>query len=221
MKLSKLNRFTTLPVLLDLLTRKRLVLLDPASWDDKNDSHILLEYKKKRGIKSLCALCFSHGDETIHHWKTFADGISGCCIQFHAEKLLTCFESSPGIRHGPVRYRKLSGVDASSIAISQIPFTKRWPYRCEEEFRIIREGSDNAGFFEVDVDLRSIHKITISQRMPAQVYSTIRDLLRTEFKNPDQRISRSTLYQNDVWINRFKLACSSKPPFKFRRRSAP
>ena len=38
MEPKKLNRFTTLPVLLDLLKRKRLVLLDPAVWEDKNDS---------------------------------------------------------------------------------------------------------------------------------------------------------------------------------------
>ncbi len=208
MKISKLNRFTTLPVLLDLLMRKRLVLLDPASWDDKNDSHILLEYKQRKDIKSLCALCFSHGDETIHDWKTFADGSSGCCIQFDPGGLIDCFKSIPGIRHGAVTYKKMSAVSPASIAVSDIPFTKRWPYRCEEEYRFIREGSDDAAFFEVEVDLRSIEKITISQRMPDQVYSTIRDLLRKAFKDPDKRISRSTIYRNDIWIKKFKLACA-------------
>ena len=41
--MKRLNRYTTLPVLLDMLKRKRLVLLDPASREDKNDSEILLE----------------------------------------------------------------------------------------------------------------------------------------------------------------------------------
>lgn len=34
MEIHKLNRFTTLPVLLDLLQRKKLVLLDPDKWDE-------------------------------------------------------------------------------------------------------------------------------------------------------------------------------------------
>jgi hypothetical protein len=87
-ELKKLNRFTTLPVLLDLLKRKRLVLLNPATWEDKNDSEILKEYKRRKNLPNLFALCFSYGDETIHHWKTFADGISGCCIEFDAPKLI-------------------------------------------------------------------------------------------------------------------------------------
>lgn len=47
-KITKLNRFTTLPVLLDLLQRQKLTLLDPKSWEDKNDSEIILEYKNKK-----------------------------------------------------------------------------------------------------------------------------------------------------------------------------
>ena len=68
-KIQKLNRFTTLPILLDLLERKKLTLLNPILWEDKNDSEIILEYKKRKNIKNLFALCFSHNDETIHHWK--------------------------------------------------------------------------------------------------------------------------------------------------------
>ncbi len=57
-KITRLNRFTTLPVLLDLLERKKLVLLDPKSWDDKNDTEVILAYKKKAKIENLFALCF-------------------------------------------------------------------------------------------------------------------------------------------------------------------
>ena len=91
-----------------------------------------------------------------------------------------------------------------------MPFTKRWPYRCEEEFRIIYESKDERaasdGFFDIDINLLMIHKITLNQRMPEQVYQTIKEYLKEEVKNPAQRINRSTLYENKIWISKFKKA---------------
>ena len=200
----KLNRYTTLPVLLDMLKRKRLVLLDPSSWDDKNDSEVLLEYKKRKHIQKIFALCFSYGDETIHHWRTFADGISGCCIEFNSEQLTTLLKNTPNIRYGAVSYKKLKDLKEATVDVDQIPFIKRWPYRCEEEFRIIWSGRTAQNSYEIIFDLRMITKVTISQRMPEQVYETIKDSLREAFRQPEQKINRSTLYQNEVWIKKFK-----------------
>ena len=202
--LRRLNRYTTLPVLLDILKRKKLVLLDPASWEDKNDSGILLEYKRRRKVRQLFALCLSHGDETIHHWRTFADGMSGCCIEFDAPSLIAQFEAIDGVRFGRVRYRKIRELRDGGIEAAKIPFTKRWPYRCEEEFRVMWEGNCEAACFEIPVDLRSINKITINQRMPEPVYNTIREHLREAFDDPDRRISRSTLYENQTWLRKFR-----------------
>ena len=201
-----LNRYTTLPVLLDMLKRKKLVLLDSASWEDRNDSEILLEYKKRKKLQALFSLCFSHGDETIHHWRTFADGISGCCIEFDSKKLVALLGTLDDVRFGPVVYRKIKDLKDGTITVKTMPFTKRWPYRCEEEFRIIWESRTKAPGYEIDFDLRLIRKITISQRMPTQVYSTIREYLRSAFRNPDQRINRSTLYENQIWIEKFRKA---------------
>jgi hypothetical protein len=202
----KINRFTTIPVLLDMLTRKKLVLLDPATWDDKNDSAIMEVYRNRQGVEKLFALCCSYGDETIHHWKTFSDGISGCCVEFAAKELIDLLDTVGGVRHGPVEYRKIMELKAGTIAVRDIPFTKRWPYRCEAEFRIIWEGSTPNNCFEIDFDLAIIQKITVSQRMPEQVYITIRELLRGAFKDPAKRINQSTLYRNDIWIGKFKKA---------------
>jgi len=202
----KINRYTTIPVLLDMLKRKRLVLLDPASWDDKNDSVIMAEYKKRKKVEKLFALCCSQGDETIHHWRTFADGISGCCIEFSYEKMVNLLKTVDGVKYGPVVYKRIRDLSAGAIAIDSIPFTKRWPYRCEEEFRIIWEGSAEEECFEIEFDLAMINRITVSQRMPEPVYATIRNYLRDAFSDPEKRINRSTLYQNDIWIGKFKKA---------------
>jgi len=127
--ISHLNCYTTLPVLLDMLKRRKLVLLEPDTWEDKNDSAIMAEYKRRRGVNRLFALCFSSGDETVHHWKAFANGTSGCCIEFDMKQMNALLQTHPDIRHGPVVYKKLREVTDQSISTSDIPFTKRWPYR--------------------------------------------------------------------------------------------
>ena len=201
-----INRYTTLPVLLDMLKRKKLVLLDPTSWEDKNDSEVLLEYKKRKKAQKLFALCFSYGYETIHHWKTFADGISGCCIEFDPIMMKALLETISGVRYRGVEYKKLNKLKDTSIDIDDIPFTKRWPYRCEEEFRVIWTGDTKEDAYEISFDLKMITKVTISQRMPEQVYETICEYLRDAFEHPEQKINRSTLFENQVWINKFKEA---------------
>jgi hypothetical protein len=205
-KPNRFNRYTTIPVLLDMLSRKRLVLLDPSTWEDKNDSEVLAEYKRRRKLGALFALCGSQGDETIHHWKAFADGISGCCVEFELDELVQLLKSFRGVRLGPIRYRKLKDLCDGSIRVAQMPFTKRWPYRCENEYRVIWESRTPAAGFEIPFDLQMIRRVTISQRMPAQIYATIRDTLKGAVNNPAQRINRSTIYQNDVWIAKFTKA---------------
>lgn len=205
-QMKRLNRFTTLPVLLDMLKRKELVLLDPSSWDDKNDSEIILEYKRRKNVENFFALCFSRGDETIHHWMTYAPGTSGCCIEFDASRLVALFESTPGVRCGPVDYVKIKDLKGASIEVDNIPFTKRWPYRCDDEYRAIWSGETDQESFGIRFDLSLIRKITISQRMPHPVYETLREYLKEAFKEPEKRISRSTLFENRVWINHFKSA---------------
>lgn len=201
--IKKLNRFTTLPILLDLLQRKKLTLLDPNSWDDKNDSAVILEYKKRKEIKNLFAVCFSYADETVHHWKTFSNGISGCVIEFDALKLFEIIGKIPTLRHQKVEYKKLSEIEDNNttIDIDQMPFIKRWPYRCEEEYRIIVENDTAKTLFDIEIPLDIINKITISQQMPQQIYATIKSYLKDLNGNSICRISKSTLYENQRWIN--------------------
>jgi len=200
----KLNRYTTLPVLLDLLRRKKIVLLDPSTWEDRNDAELILEYKKRKKIPQLFAICFGIGAETIHHWKTYANGISGCCIEFDKNKLLKAFRNIKEAHWDNVVYMKIDEAEKIKISRNRIPFTKRWPYRYEKEFRIIWEGKTSQKTIDVDIDLKAINKITLSQGLPADVYKSIKELLRNEFRDPAKKINRSTLYENKRWIKAFK-----------------
>jgi hypothetical protein len=206
-KIVKLSRFTTLPVLLDLLQRRKLTLLDPKSWEDRNDSEIILAYKKRKKIKNLFAICLSYGDETIHHWKTFSNGSSGCLIEFDAQRLFSIVDQIPGVKHRKVAYKKLAEIEKKKVKIKvdDIPFIKRWPYRCEEEYRIIVENDTAyAKHFDIDIPIDIIRRITINQQMPDKIYETIKVYLRDIKKNPEGRIYRSTLFENKKWINNFR-----------------
>ena len=86
------------------------MLLDPESWSDKTDSKILLAYKSRHGFEKLFALCFAECSETIHHWNTFADGISGCCIKFDTAELKKCLSKLNGVRCESVDYKTLDGI---------------------------------------------------------------------------------------------------------------
>jgi hypothetical protein len=58
------RRYTDLPSLIQILTNRKITLLDPATWDDKNDSFFLSTYKEKKKLKSVLALCFTSASET-------------------------------------------------------------------------------------------------------------------------------------------------------------
>ncbi len=121
----KLSRYTKLPVLIDLLIRKKLVLLSPDKWEDRNDAEVMLEYKRRKKLRHLYAICFSEGDETIHHWESYSKGSSGCCIEFDREALLSQVKKVKGIQAGLVKYRKLRNLREEGITINKMPFTKR------------------------------------------------------------------------------------------------
>jgi len=208
-EIKRLYRYTTLAVLIDLLENSKLVLLDPSlSWEDKNDTLIIEAYKEKAKIESLFALCFTHRSETIHHWKTFAGGSGGCCIQFNADKLFEVLDKIPEIRHGVVEYHKINEAHPAEMDLKKIPFTKRIPYQFEREYRIIWEGKCISKTFSVEIDLGMIQKITFSQQMPEAVFDSVKSFLQRSFPELKRRINRSTIYENKVWINKFKGGAS-------------
>ncbi|HEX9897122.1 MAG TPA: DUF2971 domain-containing protein [Dehalococcoidales bacterium] len=201
-KSRKLSRYTSLPFLFDLLRNQRLVLLDTLSWADKNDVKVIHEYKTRKN-KQVFVLCFCIGDETIHHWRTYADGEWGCCIEFDEEKLLASFRNIKGIRYKDVIYKKVNEVEKGLVKLEDFPFVKRKPYRFENEFRIIWEGSTDQSNFKVKINLNSINKITFSQKMSPEMRNTVLDLLHNQVKHLP-KINYSTLYENKRWIKAFK-----------------
>lgn len=202
--LKKLNRFTTIPFLIDMLQRKKLSLVNPAFWEDFNDRETVEIYRKAIKAKSIYALCLAWKSETIHHWNAFANGTSGCCIEFSPTRLFAVLDAH-GIKHGKAQYIRMHDLDELQCKKEQLPFIKREPFTPESEYRLIATSNKKQEpTLDIDIDLNIIRRITISNKMPANVYESLKSMLQQMLTGYRGKIYRSTLYKNEDWIGHFR-----------------
>jgi hypothetical protein len=173
-----LRRFTDLTALMSLLHKRKITLLDPASWDDKNDSHYLTLYKERRKLTSLLALCFMQADERYHHWSVFAPGPGGVCIKFKRDRLLAVVGKHEHVLMRPVTYLKLDEIRKRKLKVAELPFLKRHAFEHECEFRMIYSSkADKLPSLDIGVPLSCIEKITLSPWMHPSLYRNVRKTL--------------------------------------------
>ena len=135
-KIQILRRYTDLPALIHLLRSKQVTLLSPTTWDDRNDRHYMEVFKQRKKLKALLALCFSEAGETYHHWKVFAPGSSGVCIEFNKAALIAALPKAD-FTHSKMDYRTIADLSASNLLVKDLPFTKRHAFGDEREYRIV------------------------------------------------------------------------------------
>jgi len=63
MGVATFRRYTNLAVAIHMLRTKSITLLDPATWDDKNDAYDMAEYKRLKQAATVLALCFTESGE--------------------------------------------------------------------------------------------------------------------------------------------------------------
>jgi len=200
MKKKFLRRYTNLPALIYLLRKKKITLLDPNFWDDSNDSHYLSVYKRKEGLKTLLALCFTQVPETYHHWRVFAAGSSGVCIKFKRTKLIKAVEKIGGVRTSEVEYLKLKEIRSRKPTINQLPFIKRNAFGDEAEFRVIFESSkSDLAKKDIPIPLSCIDKITLSPWAHKSLNDHVKKILIGIDGCKNIKIVKSTLVSNNEW----------------------
>ena len=208
-----IKKYTTLPVLLDMLMRKQITLLKPDTWKDKNDVEVMKLYQtyknKEEGTAegedayNILAACFTTGDESVYHWEAFSNSDSGCMIKFNFERLKKRLNSY-NLVCGKVKYVKLDKVNKTKCSIDEIPFRKRAQYKCEEEIRIIFFAKSDMKSYPVDFDLSCVAGIVLSPNMPEPIVKSVTKVLGDVVKNPKVYIHPSTLLSNKQWIGHFK-----------------
>ena len=200
-KNNRLFRYTNLPILIDILSKQELTLLNPASWDDRNDSYYIELYKSRKRFKTL-AICFTTKSETYHHWKVFSDGSAGVCIQFNKNYLLEDLEMTRGVEGDYVSYVQLRNLRSDPPSLEELPFLKRYPYKDEAEYRVIyKTKSKEVETKAIHFEMECIERITLSPWLPGSVAESVKDFIRGISSCSKLRISKTTLVENSVWKN--------------------
>lgn len=193
------RRYTNLPALLYVLREKKITLLDPETWDDKNDSHYMSIYRERKSLKSLLALCFTQVSETYHHWRVFADGSAGVCIRFDRDKLVAALQKQPGLTTNDVRYLTLEEMRKKKLKVAELPFLKRYPYEDEREFRAIYESTKRqAKSLDIAIPLACIDRVILSPWMPRALKAHVKETLRNISGFESLDVVQSSLISNEL-----------------------
>ena len=112
------RRYTNLAATIHMLRTQSITLLNPATWDDKNDAYFMAEYKRLKQAKTVLALCFAEQKETYHHWRVFSHGSDGVCIEFDKDKLLSTFENDDQIKRSNVFYKLIQEMSKLKESVS-------------------------------------------------------------------------------------------------------
>lgn len=195
-----LRRYTNLAATIHMLRSREITLLSPATWDDRNDAYFMAEYKRRKNLKSLFALCFANCDETYHHWRVFSHGSDGVRIEFDKTILMKSFTDDRIIARD-VSYKKIEELKVDTrFAVDDLPFLKRQGFRDEVEFRVIYQNDSRVLFTKsFEFDLAAVRRITLSpwivKSLSDSVIATLRQIKGCE----KLKIYRSTLVDNEQW----------------------
>lgn len=198
--MTQLKRYTELPFVLQILETRRLTLVNPSSWDDKNDSHFVQAFRDRKGHGSVLALCLTGAAQTYHHWRVFTHGSSGACVYFNREKFLSWIEEDELIIGREVQYRTLAQVQKSPPPVDDLPFVKRKAYEHEAEFRLLhvtRRKSVPTKAFELPLDI--IDAILLNPWLPPATVAAVEDVIHRIEGCEELDVIRATIVKNDEW----------------------
>ncbi len=194
-----LRRYTDLSRLFYLLAKRRLTLLNPNRWDDKNDSHCLQQYRKAKRYKTVFALCFAQSSERYHLWKVFGAGTSGVRIKFRRKALLDAVDKVEGLKHGEVQYLELKELDGF-FKPERLPFLKRYGFLGEDEYRLVYGSDQDLPKFDIEITPDCIKSVKLNPWLDADSFEHVKDAIRrVDSCWKSLRVVRSSLIDNEKW----------------------
>lgn len=197
-----LRRYTDVLSAIDMLRHHRIVLLDPKSWADQNDSLGVERYRRQTEAGRAYAYCMTEASETAHHWQIFAGHAHGVCVVFHRAPFLKNLNERAGVLHGPMKYMNLTELQAAApYPAEDLPFLKRSTFEAEEEYRVL--ATEDAIFagdtYEVPIKPALVERIVLGPSMPAALGDTLKDILCEQGDCSHLKVTRSKLWNNEVW----------------------
>lgn len=194
-----LKRFTHLPALLSLLQKRELTLLSPSNWEDRNDRVFMEEYARKLQFSTVLGLCFSQAVETFHHWKVFAPGPSGVCVEFHKSALLASVPKS-GFKHRNVKYLTPTELLGDYQVPSELPFIKQRAYKDEKEYRIVFSSDiEKIEAKALPIQLAFVRAVTLSPWLPDALFDAAKNAINKVHGCADIPVVQSRIVENVAW----------------------
>ncbi|MDZ7840862.1 MAG: DUF2971 domain-containing protein [Gammaproteobacteria bacterium] len=175
-----LRRYTELPYIVDYLHTEEFALLNPASWDDRNDSFYIEEYARRADVQSVYALCLADCAETYHHWRVFAHGSGGACIQLKREAFHSALSKVKGLRSGKVRYKTIKELRDAKPSLDDLPFLKRFAFKNEGEFRLFYASkTQGPPIYRIPVPRSCVDRVILSPWLPNIVATRVKKTLKS------------------------------------------
>ena len=203
MKKPYLRRYMQLPQALHMLSQKLLNLGDTRYWEDRSEAALFEKYRLKKDLEGVLALCFTEAPETNHHWKIYAGGVSGICIEFDKAGLIKAFDRDKRLSHGSVDYLKIVDAPKYSPQVDRWPFVKRLPFSDEKEYRVIYNDVDGIKFFELGFDIQYVNAIHLNPWIQRNVLESITELILSIPGCENLKISRTGILESRRWIDSF------------------
>ena len=196
------HRYTILASALDALRNRRLALVNPGTWPDQNDTALIKRYQVARKLKGVFALCLTQAAETAHHWSAFAPGTDGVRIELYRDRLEEAVSACPGVVCRNVVYQEIRSFGSGDITADDLPFIKRYPYRGEEEVRLLyASATDDLDFYPVPLPIECVKRITLGATLPSPLVDAVAETIRNIPGCEALPVHRTTLLRNQRWIN--------------------
>ena len=213
------RRYTSIASVIDILRRKELSLLDPQSWDDRNDRYFMDLYKESKDIRGLYGLCAATCSETYHHWRVFTNAADGACIEIKRDALEDRLDQLNGVNYGVISYLKLEEVEQLGLKdADRLPFVKRVGFEPEDEYRIIAETMEQQQpAIQIDLPVNLINRIYLNPWLPKSIADSVKDTLRALPGCSKIVISKSYLIESGRWKKAGDKVLGRKQPLTIKR----
>jgi hypothetical protein len=208
-----IRRYLPLSAVIDTLRRRKLALLNPENWDDRNDRLFMQSYKEKRGLSSLYAICAAVRHETYYHWRVFTPGHEGACLELWRGPLEAALRERDSTRFKEVKYLTLPQVaQLSPKDLENLPFYKRKGFDAEEEYGVIAwSGEPQAFALEFDIQLLWVKQIELNPWMAKPRFQSVKDTIKAIHGCDSIECRQSTLIDNQQWRDVADRVVGQKP----------
>ncbi len=184
-----------------MLLQRELTILDPQSWDDRNDRYFMALYKERKTVSALYGLCAAQCSETYHHWRVFTNSADGACVEIRRPTLETALATMSNVRFGSMDYLRLQEIDKLTTKDSdRLPFVKRIGFADEFEYRIIVQADEVQGpAYKIGLNLNWINRIYLNPWLAKSVAESVIATLKSIPGCRQLVISRSQLIDSSRW----------------------